>query len=57
MSYGDTAKRIEVAPPFRFVSSDPKLPLRVDDTNSYIVELYIQAPEAPYAGPLEITIS
>ncbi len=57
MSYGDTAKRIEVAPPFRFVSSDPKLPLRIDDTNSYIVELYIQAPEAPYAGPLEITIS
>lgn len=57
MSYGDSAKSIEIAPPFRFVSSDPKLPLKIDDTNSYIVELYIQAPDTPYAGPLEITIS
>jgi hypothetical protein len=57
MSYGDSAKSIEIAPPFRFVSSDPKLPLKIDDTNSYIVELYIQAPDAPYAGPLEITVS
>ena len=28
MSYGDSAKKIDVAPPFKFVSSDPKLPLR-----------------------------
>ncbi len=56
MSYGDSAKSISIAAPFKFVSSDPKLPLKIDDTNSYIVELYIQAPDAPYAGTLEITV-
>ena len=57
MSFGDTVDKIEIAPPFRFVSSDPKLPLKINDMNSYIVELYIQAPDASYAGPLEITLS
>lgn len=57
MSYGDTASKIEIEHPFKFVSSEPKLPLKIDDTNSYIIEIYIQAPDAPYAGPLEIKIS
>lgn len=57
MSFGDTASRIELEPPFKFVSSEPKLPLKIDDTNSYILEIYIQAPDSPYAGPLEIKLS
>jgi hypothetical protein len=57
MSYGDHLKGIELEPPFKFVSSEPKLPLKIDDTNSYILEIYIQAPDQPYAGPLEIKLS
>jgi hypothetical protein len=57
MSYGDTLSSIEVETPFRFVSSEPKLPLKIDDTNSYILEIYIQGPDQPYAGPLEIRLS
>lgn len=57
LSFGDTLKKIEIEKPFSFVSSDPKLPLRIDDTNSYILNLYIQAPDSAYAGILEIKLS
>ena len=56
-SYGDSVSNIEIEKPFAFVSSDPKLPLKIDDTNSYILNLYIQGPDAPYAGALEIRMS
>lgn len=55
-SYGDSVSRVEIASPFAFVSSEPKLPLKIDDTNTYILNLYIQAPPASYAGILEIKI-
>lgn len=55
-SYGDTVSRIEIETPFTFVSSDPKLPLKIDDTNTYILNLYIQAPATSYAGALQIKI-
>ena len=55
LSFGDSISSISVSGPFRFVSSDPKLPIKMDDPNSsYIVEILIQAPAAPYAGILEI---
>jgi len=56
-SYGDQVAKIEIAEPFKFVSSEPKLPLKIDDTNSYIVNLYIQAPQSQYAGTLDIRLS
>ena len=56
MGFGDTANAIRVSPPFKFVSSNPKLPFTIDDKNSYIAELYIQAPESSYAGPLDVYI-
>ncbi len=56
-SYGDTVSSITIEPPFSFVGSDPKLPLKIDDINSYIIELQIQAPQNPYAGELEIGLS
>ncbi|MGI0100264.1 MAG: hypothetical protein ACREBH_00865 [Candidatus Micrarchaeaceae archaeon] len=56
-SYGDAVSSIELSTPFKFVSSDPKLPLKVDDPNSYILNIYIQAPPDPYAGKLEIKLS
>lgn len=57
MSYGDTVNKIEIASPFTFVSSDPKLPIKLDNTNGYILQLYIQAPTTPYAGVLEVKIN
>lgn len=56
-SFGDPVSRIEVSYPFTFVSSDPKLPLKIDDPNSYIINIFIQAPSAPYAGVLEVKVS
>lgn len=56
-SYGDAVSNIEVSEPFRFVSTEPKLPLKIDDPNSYILDIHIQAPQSPYAGVLEIKIS
>ena len=56
LSYNDAVNAITIEAPFKFVSSMPKLPLKIDDTNSYILELYIQAPQTSYAGPLEITL-
>ena len=56
LSLGDEVKGVEVNKPFNFVSSDPKLPFKVDNENSYIVVFYIQAPDISYAGPLELTL-
>ena len=57
LSYGDEIHKIEIEKPFSFVSSDPVLPIKIDKTNSYILNLYIQAPNNPYAGTLEIKLS
>ncbi|MEM3841345.1 MAG: hypothetical protein QXN59_01460 [Candidatus Micrarchaeaceae archaeon] len=57
MGFGETASSISVSPPFKFVSSNPKLPFTVDDPNSYLVELYIQAPESSYAGQLDVYVN
>ncbi len=56
-SYGDSINKIEIEKPFSFVSSDPKLPLKIDDPNSYILNIYIQAPTSAYAGTLDIKLS
>ena len=53
-SFGETVKNIEIETPFKFVSSEPKLPVTIDDTNTYILNLYIQAPSTSYAGTLQI---
>lgn len=55
--YGDTVSKIEVGRPFAFVSSDPKLPLKINDPNSCILNIYIQAPSTSYAGTLDIKMS
>jgi hypothetical protein len=57
LSYGETVSKVEIAAPFAFVSSEPKLPLKIDDPNTCILNLYIQGPTSSYAGILEIKIS
>ncbi|MGD0510950.1 MAG: hypothetical protein ABSA33_03865 [Candidatus Micrarchaeaceae archaeon] len=56
-SYGDRISKIEIEGPFAFVSCEPKLPIKIDDPNSCIINLYIQAPQTSYAGRLDIKMS
>lgn len=57
MKHGDVAKSIEVSFPFKFVSTDPKLPVTISDANSHILGIYLQAPQHSYSGDLEIKIA
>ncbi len=57
LSLGDSVSKVNANAPFSFVSSDPPLPFKVDNENSYIVVFYIKAPETNYAGPLELTLN
>lgn len=56
VSFGTEVKSMGVNDPFRLVSTDPKTPFRITDGNSWIVALYIQAPDFSYAGPFELSI-
>ncbi|MDE1833304.1 MAG: hypothetical protein KGH58_02695 [Candidatus Micrarchaeota archaeon] len=57
LSFGDTVSKVEISAPFKIVSTDPKLPFTLDQTNSYIATIFIQAPDNSYAGTLELTVS
>jgi hypothetical protein len=48
---------IRINPPFAFVSSDPKLPFKINPNDGYLIFLYVQAPQQSYGGPLELEVS
>lgn len=54
VDFGGEVRKIEVLPPFAFVSSDPQTPFKIDNKTGYLIDLYIQAPQTNYGGPLEI---
>ncbi len=55
LGYQDTLSSISVSSPFELVSTDPpELPIRLDRKDSYIISLFIKAPDSSYAGTLEI---
>ena len=54
-SLGDTVSTLHVNAPFEMVSTDPKIPLKVDKMDSYILTMFIKAPDYNYAGNLEFT--
>ncbi|MDE1768211.1 MAG: hypothetical protein KGH67_03790 [Candidatus Micrarchaeota archaeon] len=56
-SLNDTISNIEVNGPFELVSVTPKLPITADKKDSYLVSLFIKAPQSSYAGDLEINMS
>jgi hypothetical protein len=56
MGFGDTVSGAEAAFPFKIVSTDPKLPVKIDQPNGYIMAFYIQAPDHSYSGDLEIKV-
>jgi hypothetical protein len=57
MKYGDKVSSIRVSPPFVMSGSEPPAPFRIDKENSFIISIFVLAPQDSYAGPLEITIS
>ncbi len=57
ISFKDTVNAIEVSKPFELVSVSPKLPITADKEDSYIISLFIKAPEFSYSGNIEIKLS
>ena len=57
LGYGDAVSGISVSGPFVFSGSDPKPPFRIDKRSSFIVSVFVLAPDQSYAGPLEISFS
>jgi hypothetical protein len=55
MKYGDAVNGIGVNAPFVFSGAEPKPPFRIDKENSYIISVFVLAPEYSNTGPLEIT--
>ncbi|MGC8647339.1 MAG: hypothetical protein ACP5SA_00785 [Candidatus Micrarchaeia archaeon] len=55
LGYLDIVKGIEASAPFDFVSSMPEPPFKIDDKSSFIVTVFIKAPEISYGGELELT--
>jgi hypothetical protein len=55
MKFGDSIAQISVNKPFELVSTEPTLPLTVNKKDSYILGIFIKAPDYNYAGNLEIT--
>lgn len=57
VSFGDTVNSVSVSKPFEIVSTDPKLPLKADKKDSYIISIYFKSPDFSYAGDLDINFS
>ena len=57
ISLGDTVSKIEVNEPFEIVSTEPKLPIKADRKDSYIINIYMKCPEFSYAGDMDIKLS
>ena len=55
LSFGDSVRKIIIGPPFELADSSPKLPIKIDRKDSYIVSLFIKCPGFSYAGPMLIT--
>ncbi len=56
ISLGDTVTHIEAGKPFEVVSTDPKLPIKADRKDSYIISLFIKGPDFSYAGNLDLML-
>ena len=54
VEFGGEVRKITALPPFVFVSSDPETPFKIDNKTGYLIDLYLQAPQTNYGGPLEI---
>ena len=56
LQYNDKISRIKVTPPFTVESTDPMAPTTLDKKDSYIMKIYVKAPDSNYTGDLEIIV-
>lgn len=57
MSLNEKLSKIEVSKPFELVSVQPALPIIADKKDSYIISIFLKAPDSSYAGSVEIKMS
>ncbi|MDE1861014.1 MAG: hypothetical protein KGH72_04855 [Candidatus Micrarchaeota archaeon] len=55
MSYRMKLDGVDVNKPFEVVGTQPKLPLSLDKKDSYLLDIFIKAPDFNYAGNLDLT--
>ena len=55
LPYKSALNSIEVNEPFRVVSTEPKIPLVLDKKGSYVISIFMKAPDFSYAGILDLT--
>ena len=56
LKYNDKISRVRVAPPFTVESTDPAFPTTVEKKDSYVMKIYIRAPDSNYTGDLDIIV-
>jgi len=56
LKYNDKISRVRTAPPFTVESTDPAAPASVDKKDSYVMKIYVRAPDSNYTGDLEIIV-
>ncbi|MCL4365289.1 MAG: hypothetical protein M1569_02625 [Candidatus Marsarchaeota archaeon] len=54
MSLGDTLNNIAINRPFEVIDTEPKLPVNLNKKDSYIINIFIKAPDVSYSGNLDI---
>ncbi len=56
LKYNDSITRVKVAPPFTVESTDPAFPTTVNKQDSYVMKIYVKAPDSNYTGDLEVIV-
>lgn len=55
LPYKGRLSSVEVNEPFKVVSTEPGIPLVLDRKDSYVMSIFMKAPEFSYAGVLDLT--
>ncbi len=56
LKYNDKISKVRAALPFIVESTDPAAPTAVDRKDSYVMKIYVRAPDSNYTGDLEIIV-
>ena len=56
LDYGTKVESISVNDPFKFEGAFPKPPFTINDKSSFILTIYLKAPESNYSGPLVVNM-
>ncbi|EQD28805.1 hypothetical protein B1A_20990, partial [mine drainage metagenome] len=56
LKYNERISKVSAVPPFNVESTDPKAPAVIDKKDSYVMKIYVRAPDSNYTGDLEIVV-